>query len=350
MAPLPTNPDELLQRAGDGDRRALARALSIVERGGPSGAALIRATWVQGRGDGAPEQAFTVGITGAPGAGKSTLSASLCGELLRRDRSVAVLAIDPSSPFSGGAILGDRVRMGDVAGDDDVYIRSMATRGNLGGLAGATNDAVAVLGATGRDWVVVETVGVGQVETDIVDAADTTVVVVNPGWGDAIQANKAGLMEIADVFVVNKSDRDGARQTVTDLESMLNISGMMSRPDEHDGPGAEPQSYPPSARPVRGWPSWSTRSTPTPPTSGRPESWPGAGRRTAPNACVRWPPVGWERPSTACSAPSGGPRCAPRSKVPIPTRGVRRTDCSNGCLPNWSAGTDVALAVPRGRA
>mgnify|MGYP002681252218 CR=1 FL=1 len=211
MAPLPTNPDELLQRAGDGDRRALARALSIVERGGPSGAALIRATWVQGRGDGAPEQAFTVGITGAPGAGKSTLSASLCGELLRRDRSVAVLAIDPSSPFSGGAILGDRVRMGDVAGDDDVYIRSMATRGNLGGLAGATNDAVAVLGATGRDWVVVETVGVGQVETDIVDAADTTVVVVNPGWGDAIQANKAGLMEIADVFVVNKSDRDGAR-------------------------------------------------------------------------------------------------------------------------------------------
>lgn len=241
MAPLPTNPDELLQRAGDGDRRALARALSIVERGGPSGAALIRATWAQGRGDGAPEQAFTVGITGAPGAGKSTLSASLCGELLRRDRSVAVLAIDPSSPFSGGAILGDRVRMGDVAGDDDVYIRSMATRGNLGGLAGATNDAVAVLGATGRDWVVVETVGVGQVETDIVDAADTTVVVVNPGWGDAIQANKAGLMEIADVFVVNKSDRDGARQTVTDLESMLNISGMMSRPDEHDGPGAEPQ-------------------------------------------------------------------------------------------------------------
>ena len=255
MAPLPTNPDELLQRAGDGDRRALARALSIVERGGPSGAALIRATWAQGRGDGAPEQAFTVGITGAPGAGKSTLSASLCGELLRRDRSVAVLAIDPSSPFSGGAILGDRVRMGDVAGDDDVYIRSMATRGNLGGLAGATNDAVAVLGATGRDWVVVETVGVGQVETDIVDAADTTVVVVNPGWGDAIQANKAGLMEIADVFVVNKSDRDGARQTVTDLESMLNISGMMSRPDEHDGPGAEPQPCSIAATPGE-MPAW----------------------------------------------------------------------------------------------
>ena len=116
------------------------------------------------------------------------------------------------------------MRMGDVAGDDDVYIRSMATRGNLGGLAGATNDAVAVLGATGRDWVVVETVGVGQVETDIVDAADTTVVVVNPGWGDAIQANKAGLMEIADVFVVNKSDRDGAEATARDLRRMLDMA------------------------------------------------------------------------------------------------------------------------------
>ena len=242
MAALPTDPEELLRRAGDGDRRALARALSLVERGGPTGAAMVRATWAQGRADHAPEQAFTVGITGAPGAGKSTLSAALCEELLKRRRSVAVLAIDPSSPFSGGAILGDRVRMGDVAGDDDVYIRSMATRGNLGGLAGATNDAVAVLGATGRDWVVVETVGVGQVETDIVDSADTTVVVVNPGWGDAIQANKAGLMEIADVFVVNKADRDGARQTVTDLESMLNISGMMARREGRDGHGTEAQA------------------------------------------------------------------------------------------------------------
>jgi LAO/AO transport system kinase len=190
MAPLPTNPDELLQRAGDGDRRALARALSIVERGGPSGAALIRATWVQGRGDGAPEQAFTVGITGAPGAGKSTLSASLCGELLRRDRSVAVLAIDPSSPFSGGAILGDRVRMGDVAGDDDVYIRSMATRGNLGGLAGqptmpSPSGRPGVMGRRRDRW--------GRSGGDRHRRRRrTTVVVVNPGWGDAIQANKAG--------------------------------------------------------------------------------------------------------------------------------------------------------------
>jgi LAO/AO transport system kinase len=235
MATLPTDPEQLLDLADAGDRRALARALSVVERGGAAGSALVRAGWSRARhhraqqdrepGDRAPDRALTVGITGAPGAGKSTLNATLCAELLARGRSVAVLAIDPSSPFSGGAILGDRVRMGDVAGADGLYIRSMATRGHLGGLTGATNDAIAVLGATGRDLVIVETVGVGQVETDIVDSADTTVVVVNPGWGDAIQANKAGLMEIADIFVVNKADRDGARDTVTDLESMLNLSG-----------------------------------------------------------------------------------------------------------------------------
>ncbi|MCB1027895.1 MAG: methylmalonyl Co-A mutase-associated GTPase MeaB, partial [Microthrixaceae bacterium] len=192
MAPLPTDEATLLDLARAGDRRALARALSVVERGGASGSSLVRATWARALDDrssvDAPDQAVTVGITGAPGAGKSTLNASLCAELLRRGRSIAVLAIDPSSPFSGGAILGDRVRMGDVAGDEHLYIRSMATRGHLGGLAGATNDAIAVLGATGRDLVIVETVGVGQVETDIVDSADTTVVVVNPGWGDAIQA------------------------------------------------------------------------------------------------------------------------------------------------------------------
>ncbi|MEZ5380392.1 MAG: methylmalonyl Co-A mutase-associated GTPase MeaB [Microthrixaceae bacterium] len=217
---LPSDPAELLSQARSGNRRALARALSVVERGGPEGAAVVRAAWAA-----EPDGAFTVGLTGAPGAGKSTLSASLCAELLRRERSVAVLAIDPSSPFSGGAILGDRVRMGDVAASEDIYIRSMATRGHLGGLAGATRDAISVLGAVGRDWVVVETVGVGQVETEIAGAADTTVVVVNPGWGDAIQANKAGLMEIADVFAVNKADRDGARDTVADLEAMLNLAG-----------------------------------------------------------------------------------------------------------------------------
>ena len=251
MAPLPTDEATLLDLARAGDRRALARALSVVERGGASGSSLVRATWARALDDrssvDAPDQAVTVGITGAPGAGKSTLNASLCAELLRRGRSIAVLAIDPSSPFSGGAILGDRVRMGDVAGDEHLYIRSMATRGHLGGLAGATNDAIAVLGATGRDLVIVETVGVGQVETDIVDSADTTVVVVNPGWGDAIQANKAGLMEIADVFVVNKADREGARDTIADLEGMLNLAGARAahtaRPA--DEAGDEPVWRPP---------------------------------------------------------------------------------------------------------
>ncbi len=165
----------------------------------------------------------TVGITGAPGAGKSTLTAALCGELRASDRRVGVVAIDPSSPFTGGAILGDRVRMADHSEDPGIFIRSMATRGHLGGLAVATPGAIAVLDASGFDMVIVETVGVGQVEVEIVGLADTCVVVVNPGWGDAIQANKAGLMEIADIFVVNKADRVGAADTRADLESMLSL-------------------------------------------------------------------------------------------------------------------------------
>src|SRR6187431_548733 len=140
------------------------------------------------------------------------------------DIEVAVLAIDPSSPFSGGAILGDRVRMQDHAGADDVYIRSMATRGHLGGLSVATPEAVRVLDAAGWPWILIETVGVGQVEVEIAGAADTTVVVVNPGWGDAVQANKAGLLEIADVFVVNKADRPGVEETRRDLDRMLDLT------------------------------------------------------------------------------------------------------------------------------
>jgi LAO/AO transport system kinase len=165
--------------------------------------------------------AHTLGITGAPGAGKSTLTGALCATVRAGGDEVAVLAIDPSSPFSGGAILGDRVRMSDHTLDEGVYIRSMATRGHLGGLSLATPEAVRVLDAAGYRWVVVETVGVGQVEVEVAGAADTTVVVVNPGWGDAVQANKAGLMEIADIFVINKADRPGAADTRRDLESML---------------------------------------------------------------------------------------------------------------------------------
>jgi LAO/AO transport system kinase len=169
-------------------------------------------------------KAYTVGLTGAPGAGKSTLTAATIGVLRKREIEVAILAIDPSSPFTGGAILGDRVRMQDFATDPGVFIRSMATRGHLGGLSLATPEAIRVLDAVGRQWVLVETVGVGQVEVEIAGKADTTVVVVNPGWGDAVQANKAGLMEIADIFVINKSDRKGTEETRRDIEQMLDMS------------------------------------------------------------------------------------------------------------------------------
>jgi LAO/AO transport system kinase len=176
-------------------------------------------------------QAYSVGITGAPGAGKSTLTSRLIAALRSPGEDggrpdVAVLAVDPSSPFSGGAILGDRVRMQDHALDNGVFIRSMATRGHLGGLALATPEAVRVLDAVGFGWVLIETVGVGQVEVEVAGAADTTVVVVNPGWGDAVQANKAGLLEVADVFVINKADRTGVEETRRDLDQMLELSNL----------------------------------------------------------------------------------------------------------------------------
>ncbi len=164
-------------------------------------------------------------MTGAPGSGKSTLTDKLIGLVRGSGEEVGVLAIDPSSPFSGGAILGDRIRMQDHATDEGVFIRSMATRGHLGGLSLATPQAVRILDAAGKPWIIIETVGVGQVEVEVAGAADTTVVVVNPRWGDGVQANKAGLLEIADVLVVNKADRDGAADTVRDLEMMLELAG-----------------------------------------------------------------------------------------------------------------------------
>jgi LAO/AO transport system kinase len=215
---------ELLEAARRGDRGALARLLSMVERGGEDAREVGRSVHGLGRG------AYTVGITGAPGSGKSTLTSALLDLLRGRGERVAVLAIDPSSPFSGGAILGDRVRMGDHTLDEGVFIRSMATRGHLGGLAVAAPEAVRVLTAAGYPWVLLETVGVGQVEVEVVGQADTTIVVVNPGWGDAVQANKAGLMEIADVFVVNKADRPGAEATVRDLRRMLDLARPAWRP------------------------------------------------------------------------------------------------------------------------
>jgi len=211
----------LVDQVRSGDRRAIARLLTVVETGGQDAAAALASLYpYTGR-------AYTVGITGAPGSGKSTLTDKLVAHIRRGGDDVGVLAVDPSSPFSGGAILGDRVRMQDHASDDGVFIRSMATRGHLGGLARATPQAVRVLDAAGMAWVLIETVGVGQVEVEIAERADTTVVVVNPGWGDAVQAAKAGLLEIADCFVVNKADRPGSAETRRDLESMLELAGAL---------------------------------------------------------------------------------------------------------------------------
>jgi LAO/AO transport system kinase len=234
------DPSTLFESARSGDRVALARLLSLVERGGDESRAVAGLAYKS------PGEAYTVGITGAPGAGKSTLTDHLIaigrkrglgtaghgatgGDSTDADGAdgggpLAVLAVDPSSPFSGGAILGDRVRMQSHALDDGVFIRSMATRGHLGGLAVAVPDAVRVLSAVGFPVVLVETVGVGQQEVEVAAATDTTVVVVNPGWGDAIQANKAGLLEIADLFVINKADRPGASQTRRDLDQMLDLT------------------------------------------------------------------------------------------------------------------------------
>ncbi|HQV57030.1 MAG TPA: methylmalonyl Co-A mutase-associated GTPase MeaB, partial [Ilumatobacteraceae bacterium] len=197
-----------------------ARLLSIIERGGEGASAVGELAFPRSG------NAYTVGLTGAPGAGKSTLTSALIGHLRSLDLEVAVLAIDPSSPFTGGAILGDRVRMQDHATDTGVFIRSMATRGHLGGLSLAAPESARLLDAIGRLWVLIETVGVGQVEVEVAGKADTTVVVVNPGWGDSVQANKAGLMEIADVFAINKSDRPGAKETKRDLEQMLELSDL----------------------------------------------------------------------------------------------------------------------------
>jgi GTPase len=217
---------DLARRARDGDRRALARLLSEVEARSADGEAGLRELFAQGG------RAHLVGITGAPGTGKSTLVAALVGALRRAGRRVAVVAVDPSSPITGGAILGDRVRMQEHAGDRDVFIRSMASRGHAGGLAASSIAAAAVLDAVGFDVVILETVGAGQSEVEVAAAADTTVVVEAPGLGDEIQALKAGLLEVADVIVVNKGDRPGAARTASQLRAMINAA---APPVVHDG-------------------------------------------------------------------------------------------------------------------
>jgi LAO/AO transport system kinase len=210
--------DQLLERLRDGDPRAVARLISLVEDGDreqlrDAAEALNPLT---GR-------AQVIGLTGAPGVGKSTLAGALVACWRKAGRTVGVLAVDPSSPFTGGALLGDRVRMQRHALDEGVYIRSMATRGHLGGLAWATPQAVRVLDAAGCEVVLIETVGVGQAEVEVAGLADTTLVALAPGFGDAVQVAKAGILEVADVFVVNKADRDGAEVVARDLRQMLHL-------------------------------------------------------------------------------------------------------------------------------
>jgi LAO/AO transport system kinase len=222
MPDSPTEPPKdaagMLDAARAGDRLSLARLITRLERGGAASRE-VAALAYRDRAD--PP---TLGITGAPGAGKSTLVSRLIAIAREEVSALGIIAVDPTSPFTGGAILGDRVRMQDHALDQGVFIRSMATRGHLGGLSIAVPEGVRLLAAAGMQRVFVETVGVGQVEVEVASATDTTVVVVTPGWGDAVQANKAGLLEIADIFVINKADRPGARQTRQDLEQMLNMS------------------------------------------------------------------------------------------------------------------------------
>jgi LAO/AO transport system kinase len=220
------DPKELVAQAREGSRTALARLLTFVESGGPQQLATAALAYRE-------RAPYVVGVTGPPGAGKSTMTDQLIKVVLERGSfggeadfdQVGVLCVDPSSPFTGGAILGDRIRMQGHATNEHVFIRSMATRGHLGGLSLAVPDAVRVLGSAQFRLVLVETVGVGQMEVEIASAADTTVVVVNPDWGDAMQANKAGLLEVADIFVINKADRAGVRETRRDLDQMLDLGG-----------------------------------------------------------------------------------------------------------------------------
>jgi LAO/AO transport system kinase len=216
-----------VERVRQGDVRAMARAISMIEDGRPEATALLKALFpFSGR-------ARVIGMTGAPGAGKSTLVDQLAREYRTQQRTVGIIAVDPTSPYSGGAILGDRIRMQAHHADPGIYIRSMATRGFLGGLARATTDVTTVLDASGKDLVLIETVGVGQDEVDIVRLADITVVILVPGMGDDVQTIKAGIMEIADVFVINKSDREGAERVEREIRAMQTLA---IRPDQWTPP------------------------------------------------------------------------------------------------------------------
>jgi LAO/AO transport system kinase len=215
---LRSAPQSLISRLRSGDARALARAISIVENRAGGWSDLLKALFPH------TGKARVIGLTGAPGSGKSTLVNQLAKHYRRENQTVGIIAVDPTSPYTGGAILGDRIRMQDHCSDPGIYIRSMATRGSLGGLARATADAATVLDASGRDLVMIETVGVGQDEVDIVRLADVTIVILVPGMGDDVQTIKAGIMEIADIFVINKSDREGAERVEREIRAMQSLA------------------------------------------------------------------------------------------------------------------------------
>ena len=243
---LPGSPalDVLLERAAGGQPRAVARLITLVENGDPASVRTVmrRLAPVSGR-------AHVVGLTGPPGAGKSTTTAALVGTARRAGLRVGVLAVDPSSPFTGGALLGDRVRMQHHAGDREVFIRSMATRGHLGGLSAATVQALRVFDLAGCDLTLVETVGVGQSEIDIAGACDTAIVLLAPGMGDGVQVAKAGILEIGDILVVNKADRDGAPALLRELRTMVGMA-------RYTQPGRTPPGVPAQAGGTADDPSW----------------------------------------------------------------------------------------------
>ena len=210
--------EELVRDALSGSVRALAKLITLVENEMPGAVEALQKLYPK------TGHAYIIGITGPPGSGKSTLTDKVTKELRSRNYTVGIIAVDPTSPFTGGALLGDRLRMQDIINDDGVFVRSMATRGALGGLSKATADIIKVLDAFGKDFIIIETVGVGQDEVDIVKTADSTLLISVPGLGDEIQALKAGIMEIGDIFVVNKADREGADRVVTELSLMLDLS------------------------------------------------------------------------------------------------------------------------------
>jgi GTPase len=238
----------LAERVLQGDVRAGARLMRDLDDRLPEAEAVLRALWPR------TGRAWVVGVTGSPGAGKSTLTDRLIAHHRKAGRTVGVVAVDPTSPFTGGAILGDRIRMQDHATDPGVFIRSLGTRGHLGGLSRSTADLVSVLDAMGKDVVLVETVGVGQDEIEIAEFAHTVIVVAVPGMGDDVQAIKAGVLEIADVFAVNKADREGADRTVRDLQGMLELRHAVSRPPpEHDAQHVIAGQATPPAAEAEGW-------------------------------------------------------------------------------------------------